>query len=159
VEGETDIIVIPYPHDVDSDSSSQFVQGFTAGNLRVRHDDGSVVRMDVLVYSWAGGIIDINACHLFKNVQSKKSSKNPVEIGLAEKLVLQEMIDNGTFSMLCNLLQRMADSDEQLDDPLWKDARDEYHANPSPFDSCSLETVCSESFGALRPLLLSLAST
>jgi hypothetical protein len=158
VEDETDIIVIPYPHDVDSDSSSQFVQGFTAGNLRVRHDDGSLVRMAVLIYSWAGGTVDINACSLFENVQSK-SSKDPVEIGLAEKLVLQEMIDNGTLSILCNLLHRMADSDEQLDDPLWKDARDEYLATPPPFVSRSLETICSESFGALRPLLLSLAST
>jgi hypothetical protein len=154
VEDETDIIVIPYPHD----ESSQFVQGFAAGNLRVRHGDGSLVRMTVLVYSWAGGTVDINACNLFENVQSK-SSKDPVEIGLAEKLVLQEMLDNGTFSMLCNLLQRMSESDEQLDDPMWKDARDEYSANPFPFDSCSLETICSESFGALRPLLLSLAST
>ena len=158
VEDETDIIVIPYPHDVDSDSSSQFVQGFTAGNLQVRHRDGSLIRMAVLVYSWAGGIVDINACNLFENVQSK-SSTDPVEIGMAEKLVLQEMIDNGTLSMLCNLLQRMEDSDQQLDDRLWKDARDEYTASTSLFDSCSLETICSVSFGALRLLLLSLAST
>jgi hypothetical protein len=63
---DSSVTVFFYPHDVDSDSTSRFVQGFTAGNLLVRQGDQTLERMPVLVFCWAGGIIDVYVCGLFQ---------------------------------------------------------------------------------------------
>lgn len=66
-----DILAIPYPHDVDTDLVSVYIQGFTAGEIELAQTtttttdlSSSPSTLSILAFALAGGVIDIYACGL-----------------------------------------------------------------------------------------------
>jgi hypothetical protein len=156
------ITVISYPHDVDADTTSAYVQGFTAGTLLV-DDYESSLPLPVLVYAWAGGIIDIYACHLVypKQQQQVQQQQQQQEHNktVTEHQVLKEMIDNESLSMVLNLFDNMDKNPDHklLQDQQWEKARKEVKSSTFSLP-VTLEQLDSEHFESLRFLLLTLAS-
>ena len=157
---QQELSVISYPHDIDTDITSLYVQGFTAGTIMVKESDGDSEEemLPVLVYAWAGGVIDLYACHLVypKVVVDGETASEATE----ESIVIQELIDNGVLEMVLNVIDRrpIAFTDnsqemQQLQDPMWDKARQEVQQSTSP--PTTLEQV--EGMKSLRALLLSLA--
>jgi hypothetical protein len=151
-----EILGISYPHDVDTDITSTYVQGFTAGVLSV--DDGAS-SLPVFVYAWPGGVVDIYACGLVYPSIPHVEQKDPIDT--VERQVLEELMNSyESLSMVLRLFEKMEeDPDHRLcQDEQWQEAKTEYKASArsSPL---TLEDLCSKDFFSLRTLLLSLAST
>ena len=126
-------------------SDSQYVQSFTAGNVIIENDNHrpnqqqqqqqhqqqqhhnhhakeelEVMKAPVLVYGWAGGIVDVYSCEL-RDVK-KESHCCRSMIGHREVDILQELVNNGSAQMLNELLPALLDTDPLLRQPLWKQA-------------------------------------
>lgn len=110
------IAVILRPVDDETEPSTQYLQGFTAGNMAVggletRSNESN--ELAVLIYSLGGGILQVSSCTLLTQPE--------------EYYVLHELVENGTIQLLRELLCSLED-----DDPLfssksssWRQARDE----------------------------------
>jgi hypothetical protein len=169
-DGETnnEILGISYPHDVDADITSAYVQGFTAGMLSV-DDDGASSLLSVLVYAWPGGVVDIYACGLvYPSIPQHvvEQQNDPID-HTAERQVLEELLMNSnesSLSMVLRLFEKMEeDPDHRLcQDEQWQEAKKEYYKASASARSSppTLEDLSSsKDFSSLRTLLLSLAST
>jgi hypothetical protein len=175
-----DIGVISYPQDTTTmdtgtpNTSTVYVQGFTAGTLQVNKKDTTTggnasssssrkKNVSVLVYAWAGGVIDIYACGLQYPATNTTTETTPPT---AEQIVLQELIDTDALSMVVQIFHKM---DQNKKHPLhqdeqWVEARNQVKSmmgtllSSSP-RSISMGHLCSNELGALRGLLLKLASS
>ena len=113
------IRVIMYPHDIDADNSSIYVQELTAGNLQDKEGGRTV---PVLLYVMPGGVVDIYSCGLV-------TTSDEIDVFPSEnEQVLEALIKQGCLDMVLRILQERKDTicrDNDYDEILWKDAYDE----------------------------------
>jgi hypothetical protein len=127
---------------VERKSSTQYLQGFHAGNVLVEGITSSSGDKDlaVLVYSGAGGILQVYSCELLS--QTEQDS------------VLRELVENGSVKLLREMLCSLSDEDPLLIMDLWNLARDEFlQASDAP----TYSMLRSASFGNTRCLLMELS--
>ena len=85
----------------------------------------STVTTPVLIYGWAGGIIDVYSCELME----AKPYCRPM-IGHREMAALEELVSNGSTELLYELLSTMEDTAPMLSHSVWKHAWEEVKINP-----------------------------
>ena len=159
-DSQKHVTVISYPHDVDADTTSAYVQGFTAGTLLM--DEKS--SLPVLIYAWAGGAVDVYACHLVHPTQeetldSQLTQMNWKEPDASEHKLLEEMMNNESLSIVLTLFDDMEKDQNHklLQEENWEMAQKEFKL--SEFTSpVTLKQLCSDKLESLRFLLLALAS-
>lgn len=137
------IIVILGPIDPDGESSINYLQGFAAGNLCVDGIPGVPIanQQAVLIFA-SGGIMKVCTCALLAQLE--------------EDWVLQELIDNGTITLLRDLLCSFNEDDKLLESELWRKAREELVQSSN--DDLNVELLNLLSFINTRQLLLELAT-
>jgi hypothetical protein len=136
-ENDTPVAAILAP--VERESSTQYLQGFHAGNMLVKGIT-SYSDLPVFVYSGAGGILQVYSCVLLS--QTEKDS------------VLRELVENGSVTLLRDFLCSLRGEDPLLIMDLWNLARDEFlHANDTP----TFSMLSSASFANTRRLLIELS--
>lgn len=136
-ENDSPVTAILAP--VERESSTRYIQGFYAGNVLV---DGSTSFKDlpVLVYSGAGGILQVYSCELLS--QTEQDS------------VLRELVENGSVKLLQDLLSSLSEEDPLLIMDVWNLARAEFlQANDAP----TFFMLRSASFANIRRLLVELS--
>jgi hypothetical protein len=146
---DSDITLISYPLDIETDIPSPYVQGFTAGALAVNDEAPS----PVLVYAWAGGVIDVFGCDLvYPRIQ-----QSPEE-GLGQRAT-KEMRENGCLDMVEQLIRRMTENPnhELFQDRDWREAHSEC-AELMSTEPITIEEIQSKPFEPLKRLILSLAA-
>lgn len=157
------VYVYPFPHELDLDLDARFLQGFTAGMLRVasreRRDE---VREPVLVCAWPGGYFDISSCSLTRPIsesladqQVAMTTNTNVESSDQTRL-LQELLENGSVHLLEQLLEALGSDDPLLQEAIWHKAFVEYTARPLHQD-WTLDLLLSDDFESLRTVLLELS--
>ena len=119
-----------FPHDVDTDLASIYVQSFTAGSLVI---DSSESKVPVMLFSSPGGTVDIYSCDLLPKLSSTRSSLGKDEKGAPqsiihgnqsgedsddfhflpreERMVLEDMIEDGTIEVFVNVVREMKRGD------------------------------------------------
>lgn len=135
------VSAIAFPHDCDADSTNVYVQSFTAGNLQVNEKDGTI---PVLIFAWAGGLIDIYSPSLLLTEH---------DIPTEDEQVLKEMVQNGSIDLIIQILESLEKqpSHELHNDTLWKAAFDEFRHSTSQ-QQLSFQELSQQK--ALRKLLL-----
>jgi hypothetical protein len=111
--------VIMYPHDIDADNSSIYVQELTAGNLQ---DEEGGHNVPVLIYVMPGGVVDIYSCDLVT------TSDEIDVVPSKDDQVLEALIKQGCLDMVLRILQERKVTfchDNDHDSSSWKDAYDE----------------------------------
>ena len=150
----------------DTETHARFVTDFTAGNLIVsssnnnkeaslqfKPDETARQSIPVLVYGWAGGIIDVYSCEL---MESNKASCRPM-ITHREVSALEELLRNGSLGLLIQLLSGLVDSDPLLRQSLWRKGRRE--CRQESFEGVTANDLLLPKFTAVRSLLLLLSAT
>jgi hypothetical protein len=113
--------VILYPHDVDADSASIYLEGLTAGNLQ-KYDEGDGSSVPVLLYVMPGGVIEIYSCDL---LVSSAQATTPLS---EEDHFIEELIEQGCLDMVLRFLQERNETTwagGDTDALLWKAAHEE----------------------------------
>jgi hypothetical protein len=162
-EETNEIVAIPYPHDVDVDCTSVYIQGFTAGELEVASNETEGEEsssLSILVYALAGGL-DVYACGLIypqiKDVRKEKEAEEQREFlkTLRDSDILSDILSDVT-----QIMKQMDndDSDKLWQNSAWKRAHAEVKAASSSSESITVEQICSPAFASLKSLLLSLFS-
>lgn len=107
------ITAILGPADAEEEDSTHYLQGFTAGNVRVDGIERSTCETElaVLLFSSAGGVLKVYSCALL--AQSEEDS------------ILNELVENGTFRFFRDLVGSLEDDDPLLGSGEWNKARDE----------------------------------
>jgi len=122
-QGPPTIRVIPYPHDIDVDNDSIYVQELTAGTL-LHGNDGS--RLSVLVYVLPGGILEIYSCDTVTSCSDDYSENGTHQ---EEDQVLEALVQQGCLDSVLRLLLEGNDSiwddDVEVDRRMWIDAWEE----------------------------------
>ena len=150
----------------ETDTHARYVSDFTAGNLLLSsfaqkekpnqtHHNGETTAKTtapVLIYAWAGGIVDVYSCEL---LETPKPTCRPV-MRQQEVSTLEQLISNGSLSLLVQLLSALEDSDPLLRQALWKEARRE--CRESSMEGVFGKDLLSPKFAAIRSLLLLLSS-
>jgi hypothetical protein len=130
------------------ESVDRYIQGFSAGNVaaNVLSDSSKAsLNVPIMVFSGAAGVLEVHACML-------------MEGGVEERL-LQDMLDNGSVQLLCELLSSLTDEcDALLQQNSYADARDELLRANVEHEKISVQDLNSEQFSALRGLLLDVAT-
>jgi hypothetical protein len=157
------VLVFPFPHDVDADSSLRQLQSFVAGNVFVSPQSGrcsnsSTVTSDkrqlsIFVYCWPGGLIDIYSCGLI--LRQKIPTVN--SISSHSSLLLNKLVDNGSANILQTLLESIDSHELERMDSEWKCAHQE--VLPRSERKITYEDICSESLDAFRSILIRLGTT
>lgn len=113
---ENMIRVIEYPHDIDADHASIYVEHIITGN--VKRDDGST--MAVLIYTMPGGVVEVYACELI-------FSKGIDAFISEEDEFLEALIRNGCLEMVLKVFEQTNDFDMMDTESrgLWENARAE----------------------------------
>lgn len=93
------IPAIAYPHDIDTDTANHYVQGFSAGEIQISCHGEDHAAIPVLVFAWAGGVVDIYSCELLHPLKSC--------IPACEEQILQELIDQRCLSQVLEVLGKM----------------------------------------------------
>ena len=118
-----------FPHDVDTDLASVYVQSFTAGNLVVDSNESEV---PVMLFSSPGGTVDVYSCELLpvlptysstrsslaseknrasksiiRGDQSGKDSNDFKFLPREERMVLEDMIEDGTIAVFLNVIREI----------------------------------------------------
>lgn len=157
---ETPITVFTF----DTETHARFVSDFTAGTLILSpatssaepsshsRDDAVPRTMPVLMYGWAGGIVDVYSCDL---METSKPTCRPV-MRPKEVSTLEELISNGSLSLLIQVLSVLADSDPLLRQTLWKEARRE--CREASMEDVIAKDLLLPKFAAIRSLLLLLST-
>jgi len=137
------ITVILSQVDTEVEPPMKYLQGFTAGNVRVDGIKSSADKeLAVLVYSLAGGILKVYACELLA----------PTE----EDSVLLELVKNGSAQFLRDLLFSVEDDDPLLSaSEAWKRSREE--VMQADDGALTAETLRSPSFIHTRQVLMELS--
>ena len=149
----------------DTETHARFVSDFTAGNLiyspstgradasNHSYDNTLPTTMPVLMYGWAGGIVDVYSCDL---METSKHSCRPV-VRPKEISTLEELISNGSLSLLIQVLSVLEDSDPLIHQTLWKEARRE--CREASMEDVLAKDLLLPKFAAIRSLLLLLSTT
>jgi hypothetical protein len=166
---------------LDAETDSNYMQSFTAGNMILAPGDSSSRDENasdhshhhdsepVLIYGWAGGIVDIYSCELMVNSTNKESSASATRgtacramMGHREISILEELVANGSARMLRELLPALQDSDPLLQQPRWVQALEECRRqrsdtskdDNSAYDDLTVEKLLQPEYTAFRSLLL-----
>lgn len=119
----------------------------------------------VLIYGWAGGIIDVYSCELMELAQA---TCRPM-ISHREVSALEELLSNGSLGLLIQVLSTMDDTDPLLSQQeyhqqeqsssslLWKESRRE--CRQESLEGVTANDLLLPKFTAIRSLLLMLATT
>jgi hypothetical protein len=126
------IRVALYPHDIDVDNTSIYMQDMTAGNLQKLEGDDDC-KVPVLVYVMPGGVVEIYSCELAVTRRSDPDLAVPPDS--EEDQYLEAAIKHGCLEMVVRLLHERQDTawvagvdDEGNDSLLWEAAYQEIMA-------------------------------
>lgn len=138
------ISVILAPVDTEQETCTHYIQGFTAGNVIVDGLEQTVGNDDlaVLVFSTAGGILEVYACSLLSQTEQDST--------------LLELVENGPAELLRDLLCLVEEDDPLLVSDAWKKSRDELML-VAKNDSLTAEMLRSSSFTHTRTVLMKLS--
>ena len=150
----------------DTGTHARYVSDFTAGNLILSSVDSKHKTKDsheasdgttqtttpVLIYGWAGGIVDVYSCDL---METAKSSCRPVT-SRREVSAIEELLSNGSLRLLMQLLSTLEDTDPLLHQNLWKEARRE--CREQSLEGIVAKDMLLPKFTAIRSLLLLLST-
>ena len=106
-DAPTDVPVFLFPEkedDEDDDEVIRYIQGFTAGNIKIKDID-----VPVLVYAGEGGLIEVYVCELLSQANTLAQ----------EQLCIEEMHRNGTIDLLLGALQSIKEGDPLLRADEW----------------------------------------
>lgn len=117
------ILVFPLPHDVDLDSYTRQLQGFTSGNILLTRYSPDVSNQSedlfsILVYVWPGGLIDVYNCGLVMKRYPKPRILNDI-------VFLRELDANGSLIILQIFLESADTENLKTRGAHWMLARDE----------------------------------
>eukprot|EP00980_Cylindrotheca_fusiformis_P016804 scaffold5064_cov121-Cylindrotheca_fusiformis.AAC.18 len=156
---EKGIVAVPYPHDVDLDCTSLYIQGFTSGELRVSSTGNGGSRsctLPILVYAAAGGL-DVYSCGLvYPKVKDVRKEKEQAE----QRIFLKKTLESDLLPLVVKIMNQMEndDTDALWQDSRWKAAHSEVKALPSFSESITAEQLSGHSFSSLKNLLILLGS-
>lgn len=143
-DASTDVPVFLFPEkedDEDDDEVLRYIQGFTAGNIKMKDVD-----VPVLVYAGEGGLLEVYVCELLYQ-----------ENTLAQELLcLEEMQRNGTIDVLLGALQSMKEGDPLLKADEWMRAYTEVSSAGGEISASSIVND-TDKHKAIRSLALHLA--
>jgi len=166
---------------LDTDTHAKYVQGFTAGNLIISSppsdsssksaDDhataataaaGNVhtdsTQTPVLIYGWAGGLIDVYSCDLMMSTPTESCGCRPM-IGHREVSALEDLVSNGSTALLVKLLASLNDKESLLQQPMWREAWEESRRESnSSLELATAKDLVLPKWRATRSLLLSLST-
>jgi len=162
----SNVIMYDCPVDLsgDEDGLLRFVQGFTIGYIQPFEDFGTFQKRDLeykpamsaskakplLLYTWAGGMIDVYEC-----ASLNESTRSTGSLGT-------ELLKNGTMHLLVEQLLNMEEDDEcLLLDSLWKGAWTECKSHIDATIEHIVQCITRKpdsNFECTRSLLLLLAS-
>jgi len=144
------IPVVGFPHDVDMDVDSIYVQSFSAG--LVKHNDEKL--LPVLLYGFAGGILEI---FTFQPTHDASSPALHTEPMLQQPI--EEIVDRESLDLTVKVFLAMSNSMEHslLEDPLWSAAFQEWKKCVQSGDQ-TMEALLEEENSATRKLLIALAT-
>ena len=136
-----------YPHEVDSDSPVENVQGFAAGNVTNREAQSNAV----LVYGWPDGLLDIYSCQLLRKDFCPRST-------------IVSLMERGTAELLRSLLfsemkQKQNEEDRRSTPVEWMRPYEELKAAGSLESEFTVDDICSQKLERFRALLLSFGQT
>ncbi|CAJ1954659.1 unnamed protein product [Cylindrotheca closterium] len=161
-EVQQDIVAIPYLHDIDADWTTVYLQGFTAGDLRVTTNSSDTIRhqsVPIVVYALAGGTLDVYACSLMHRPMPdiEKAAADEEKHECLSSLVQQ----GDTLSIVSKLLEQMNkdENDPLWEEPLWKETHEAFQSSEILPTAITMDQIQSPIFASFKRLLLSLASS
>ena len=114
--------------------------GFSAGNALVddekNDDDWCRQSIPILVYAWAGGIIDVFSCGLLTKAYPLEKIQQEIDHDI-DSAILLELVENGSLDVLWEILSNVADekTNSTIDEiagiqqaDMWKLAYKEYRS-------------------------------
>ena len=160
---DLDISVIPFPSELDSDISTRpHLQTFASSMVPTSTQDRHV---PALAYVFPSGIIELYSFGLISHDCSLRGADTPLDntrVSYTDRVVLAEMIRNGSVKMLCETLEALQESDELLEQTVWNSAWVDYKtsnfSDATKLNFEDIQTLSSESLSTFRRLLLSLAT-
>ena len=129
------VIALSVPHDSDDDSPLRYLQGFTAVNVGGTAGQHGV---QLLVYVWPGGIVDVYSCTLLRDTAAPKGPQ-----------FLQELVGNGSADLLRDLLVSLDASELDNVASDWIAARAEVQEFGGKVP-IGFNELCSDRFAAFR---------
>ncbi|CAB9523341.1 expressed unknown protein [Seminavis robusta] len=158
---------------LDVETHSRYIHGFTAGNLilsppptiasedqehnnSLTSKDGFSVTTPVLVYGWAGGIVDVFSCELNAGAVP---GRRPM-ITHREESALEDLISNGSYNLLADLMMLLLQDENSTDSnllqqPIWKNASLEFQKHKG---EATVADLLTPEYAATRQLLLHLST-
>lgn len=148
-ESAQPIKVLAYPHDIDTDSSVQLVQGFTAGNALYRPSGlglGHEMSVPILVYTWPGGIMEVFAAGLLPKEKP------------GMRIILGQLLENGSVDLLRKILRQEGPEVRTEWQPAAQELEAFAQAEGDEFVlAITLEDLCSQKLSSFSSLLLDFA--
>jgi hypothetical protein len=89
------VTVLSYPHDMDSDTDTQYLHGFAAGNIRVLGEEDRSIPL--LFYAWPDSVVDVYSSELLIAHQQRQPLK---ETNYRLRPILLELMGNGSVQLL-----------------------------------------------------------
>ena len=143
---EVSVYQLPWDLQGNDGNLIQYVQGFTAGYVRVipwsddnfeaeGEDTKEQLRSDtaqifpaqpVYVHAWAGGLLDVYACGLSCSCNGQAICTCSLSIDPSDNII-DFLVENGTAQMLVNLLLSKKEFCELPKDDIWRGAWEECH--------------------------------
>jgi hypothetical protein len=158
---ETDNTLPVTTFSLDVETQARHVVGFTAGNLIMTPPKASSDQLKnsfnstttsrttpVLVYGYAGGVIDIYSCELQNAMPCRPM------ITHRERSTLEELVSNGSIQLLAELLGSLEERDSLLAQSAWKQAWIERNALS---ESTTVTDLLLANLAGTRTLLLQLS--
>lgn len=109
---------MPYDQVGDDDGLPRYIQGFTAGYVKVKYWRSTDVRMQPLMFhAWSGGLIDVYACDMAMELEETVEEN---------KTLFELLLENGSIHALVHdLLESKLDHLNEIDPDLLAKAREE----------------------------------
>jgi hypothetical protein len=139
---------VPYDPFGDDDGVTRYIQGFTAGYVKMKCWRSLEVRVEPLMFhAWSGGLIDVYSCDMAMELQESVEDN---------KSLFALLLDNGAIHALVKyLLDQACDSLHDIDTDLLERARKECNNAGEDVDDIvkQMAMVGARGFDAFNDLL------